>query len=121
MPQFSVRWTLTFICLFSITACNPVRMATNTIGLTDKGLEAGQKLHLKVAPEEAIRRRRIETNWSTSLYLGMLPPFSLNVADHDHMIGEHLAEPGVGELRGSNDRIGGCDVRGNGERDHVGL
>jgi hypothetical protein len=38
-----------------LTACNPVRMATNTIGLTDKGLEAGQKLHLKVAPEQAIR------------------------------------------------------------------
>ena len=37
------------------TACNPVRMATNTIGLTDKGHEAGQKLHLKVAPEQAIR------------------------------------------------------------------
>ena len=37
-----------------LTACNPVRIATNTVGLTEKGREAGEKLHLKVTPEQAI-------------------------------------------------------------------
>ena len=41
--------------LTALTACNPVRMATNTVGLTEKGREAGEKIHLRVPPEQAIR------------------------------------------------------------------
>jgi hypothetical protein len=38
-----------------LTACNPVRMATNAVGLTEKGITAGEKMHLKVPPEQAVR------------------------------------------------------------------
>jgi len=55
MDRFSFRWTLTFLCCVYGTACNPVRMATNAVGLTEKGIEAGQKVHLKVPPEQAVR------------------------------------------------------------------
>jgi len=30
-------------------------MATNTMGLTEKGIEAGEKLHLKIPSDQAIR------------------------------------------------------------------
>jgi hypothetical protein len=55
MDRFSFRWTLTFLCCVYGTACNPVRMATNAVGLTEKGIEAGQKVHLRVPPEQAVR------------------------------------------------------------------
>jgi len=55
MDRFSFRWTLTFLCCVYSSACNPVRMATNAVGLTEKGIEAGQKVHLKVPPEQAVR------------------------------------------------------------------
>ena len=55
MDRFSFRWTLTFLCCVYSTACNPVRMATNAVGLTEKGIEAGQKVHLRVPPEQAVR------------------------------------------------------------------
>ena len=43
MYRSSFRWTLTLLCCVYLTACNPVRMATNTMGLTEKGVEAGEK------------------------------------------------------------------------------
>jgi hypothetical protein len=55
MDRFWFRWTLTFLCCVYGTACNPVRMATNAVGLTEKGIEAGQKVHLRVPPEQAVR------------------------------------------------------------------
>jgi len=44
-----------FFCCVYGSACNPVRMATNAVGLTEKGIEAGQKVHLRVPPEQAVR------------------------------------------------------------------
>jgi hypothetical protein len=38
-----------------ITACNPVRMTTNAVGLTKKDIESGEKIHLKVPPEQALK------------------------------------------------------------------
>ena len=55
MDRFSFRWMVTFLCCVYSTACNPVRMATNAVGLTEKGVEAGQKVHLSVPPEQAVR------------------------------------------------------------------
>jgi hypothetical protein len=55
MYRSSLRWTLTLLSCVYLTACNPVRMATNTMGLTEKGVEAGEKLRLKVPPEQAVR------------------------------------------------------------------
>jgi len=55
MYQFLTWCTFTVLCVASLTACNPVRMATNAVGLTEKGITAGEKIHLKVPPEQAVR------------------------------------------------------------------
>ncbi len=48
-------------CLFTVlfvgffTACNPVRMTTDAVGLTKKQMAAGEKIHLKMPPEQALK------------------------------------------------------------------
>lgn len=39
----------------AMTACNPVRMTTDAVGLTKKEIGAGEKIHLKVPPEQALK------------------------------------------------------------------
>lgn len=55
MGQFIARCVLAISCLVYFTACNPVRIATDKMGLTEKGIQAGEKIHLKVPPDQAIR------------------------------------------------------------------
>lgn len=55
MYRFLTPCIFTVLCLVVLTACNPVRMATNAVGLTEKGVTAGEKVHLKVPPEQAVR------------------------------------------------------------------
>ena len=54
MKNSQLMMALALCMLMSVTACNPVRMATNKVGLTEKGIEAGEKIHLKVPPEQAL-------------------------------------------------------------------
>ena len=49
---------LAFVTLvggMAIAACNPVRMSTNAVGLTKKEIETGEKIHLKVSTEQALK------------------------------------------------------------------
>ena len=55
MYRFPARCAFMVFCVLAVAACNPVRMATNSIGLTEKGIEAGEKVHLKVPPEQAVQ------------------------------------------------------------------
>src|SRR5262245_3016548 len=55
MYRFLARCAFMVFFVLAVAACNPVRMATNSIGLTEKGIEAGEKVHLKVPPEQAVR------------------------------------------------------------------
>ena len=41
--------------LFVGTACNPIRMTTDAVGLTTKEIGAGEKIHLKIPPDQAIK------------------------------------------------------------------
>ena len=55
MSHGVVRCAITVLCFVSVTACNPVRMAADKMGLTEKGIQAGEKIHLKVPPDQAIK------------------------------------------------------------------
>jgi hypothetical protein len=58
MQNLQFMKILTFGVLLSgvaLSACNPVRMTTDAVGLTEKEIGTGEKIHVKMPPEQALK------------------------------------------------------------------